>query len=138
MIAHNWEFERSVYQCVLAGHHGFPPIPPMCWHCSMRLALANAYPAELGLLSQALGLPYRKDFKAVRALREVSRPRKQCKQGTLWNDDPDKLALVRQRCVLDVVTMRAVWQRPKLRRLSETERRYSAPRRRNQPPWRSL
>ena len=85
----------------------------------MRLALANAYPAELGLLSQALGLPYRKDAKAIKALREVSRPKK--KGG--WDEDPAKLDLVHQRCVTDVLTTRAVWNHPGLRHLDEAERR---------------
>ena len=113
---------------VLAARHGFPLISLESWHCTMRLALANVYPAELGTLSAALELPYRKDFKAARALREVSRPRKAGRGkkhiGMEWDDDPDKLELVRQRCVTDVETMRAVWQHPKPRHLSETERRY--------------
>ena len=120
MVAHNYEFERPFCELILIPRHGFPVIPLERWHCSMRLALANAYPAELGLLSQALGLPYRKDPKAVKALREVSRPRK---KGDGWDEDPDKLALVHARCVLDVITTRAVWTHPKLRRLSESERR---------------
>ena len=119
-VAHNYEFERPFYELILIPRHSFPVIPLERWHCSMRLALANAYPAELGLLSQALGLPYRKDPKAVKALREVSRPRK---KGDGWDEDPDKLALVHARCVLDVITTRAVWTHPKLRRLSESERR---------------
>ena len=44
-------------------------------HCSQRLALANAYPAELDLLAQALGLPYRKDPAARKAMLAVSRPK---------------------------------------------------------------
>ena len=65
----------------------------------MRLALANAHPAELGLLAQALGLPYTKDAKAVKALREVCRPKK---KGGEWDEDPVKLELVHKRCVTDV------------------------------------
>ena len=41
--------------------HGFPADPTHVQHCTQRLALTNAYPAELDLLAQALGLPYRKD-----------------------------------------------------------------------------
>ena len=119
VVAHNWDFERFFYELILIPRFGFPPIPLDRWHCSMRLALANAYPAELGLLSQALGLPYRKDPKALRALNAVSRPRK----NKSWDEDPDKLALVHERCVTDVIAMRACWQHPKLRPLSEDERR---------------
>jgi DNA polymerase len=118
VIAHQYDFERFICQLVLTTRYGFPSIPFTSWHCSMRLALANAYPAELGLLSQALDLPHRKDPKALRALRAVSRPRK---DGS-WDEDPAKLALVHERCVLDVITMRAVWRHLKLRHLSESER----------------
>jgi len=119
IIAHNYGFERPFFEFILVPRFSFPIIPPECWHCTMRLALANAYPAELGLLSQALNLPYRKDPKAIRALREVSRPRK---NGS-WNEDPDKLALVHARCIGDVVATRAVWTHPGLRHLDEAERR---------------
>ena len=117
-VAHNYQFELPFYELILA-RFGFPPIPLASWHCTMRLALANAYPAELGLLSQALGLPYRKDAKAIKALREVTRPKK--KGG--WDEDPAKLDLVHQRCVTDVLTTRAVWNHPGLRHLDEAERR---------------
>ncbi len=120
VIAHNYEFERAILERVLA-RVGFPLIPLERWHCSQRLAMANSYPAELGLLAEALGLPYRKDPKATRALREVSRPRR---GQSGWNEDPEKLELVHQRCMLDVVATRACWLHPKLKPLSETERRY--------------
>jgi DNA polymerase family A/Toprim domain/CHC2 zinc finger len=126
VVAHNFEFERAVLEHVLAPRDGFQPIALEAWHCSQRLAMANAYPAELGLLSEALELPYRKDPKARRALLDVSRPRKRSRGNTKieWCEDADKLQLVCERCRLDVVTMRAVWQHPKLKHLSETERRY--------------
>jgi DNA polymerase family A/CHC2 zinc finger len=120
IIVHAWDFERFILEHVLIPRFAFPTIPLERWHCSQRLALANAYPAELGLLAQALELPYRKDPKATRALRDVSRMRR----GGEWDEDPAKLELVRQRCELDVVTMRACWQHPKLKPLNETERRY--------------
>ena len=92
------------------------------WRCAI------AYPAELDLLAQALGLPYRKDPAARKAMLAVSRPRanRKRKSGTLpmWDEDPEKLRLTYERCKLDVITARAVWQSPKLKPLSETERRY--------------
>ena len=76
LIAHNHEFERAIYELILMPRFGFPPIPLTVQHCTQQLASRNAYPAELGLLSQALGLPYRKDREAAKAMRELSRPRK--------------------------------------------------------------
>jgi hypothetical protein len=87
------------------------------------LALANAYPAELDLLAQALGLPYRKDPAARKAMLAVSRPRTR-KRKTEWDTDPVKLQLLYERCKLDVITTRAVWRSLKLKPLSVTERLY--------------
>ena len=75
LVAHNYEFERTVLENILIPRHGFPPIPLRTQHCTQRLALANAYPAELDLLAQALGLPYRKDPAARKAMLAVSRPK---------------------------------------------------------------
>jgi DNA polymerase len=133
VIAHNFDFEREIYENVLVPRYGFPTIPRGVLHCSQRLAMANAYPAELGLLSQALGLPYRKDPAARKALLEVSRPRSRRTRKTktkpastqfTWDDDPDKLKLVYERCRTDVLATRAAWRSPKLRQLTESERDY--------------
>ncbi|MGY8682664.1 hypothetical protein Q2941_33525 [Bradyrhizobium sp. UFLA05-153] len=128
MVAHSYDFERGMLVNTLVPRYGFPQIPPEVQHCSQRLALANAYPAELDLLAQALGLPYRKDPAARKAMLAVSRPRANRKRRTgtipLWDEDPAKLQLTYERCKLDVITMREVWQSPKLKQLSATERRY--------------
>jgi DNA polymerase len=127
VIAHNFDFEREFYENILVPCCGFPALPRNVWHCTQRLALANAYPAELGLLAQALGLPYRKDPEARKALMAVSRPRKQRKRKAapaqpVWDEDPKKLQLVYERCKTDVLAARAVWRSPKLKHLSESER----------------
>ena len=127
LVAHNWEFERTILEHVLIPSYGFQQIPIEIQHCTQRLALANAYPAELGLLAEALGLPYRKDPAARRAMLAVSRPKQQRrrKPGTTptWDEDPEKLRLTYERCKLDVVTTRAVFNSPKLKPLIEQERR---------------
>jgi DNA polymerase len=129
VIAHNFDFERETYENNLVSRYAFPSIPRSVWHCTQRLAMANAYPAELGLLSQALSLPFRKDPEARKALLAVSRPRNQRKSKSapvqpIFDEDPEKLRLVYERCKTDVLTTRAVWRSPKLRRLSKTERDY--------------
>jgi DNA polymerase len=128
VVSHNWEFERAILRHILVPRYGFPAISIEAQHCSQRLALANGYPAELDLLAQALGLPYRKDPAARRAMLAVSRPKTQRKRKAstipTWDEDPAKLQLLYERCKLDVVTTRAVWQSAKLKRLSETERYY--------------
>jgi DNA polymerase len=128
LVAHNWEFERLILEHILIPRYGFRPIPLEIQHCSQRLAMANAYLAELDVLALALDLPYRKDPAARRAMLQVSRPRapRKRKPTTIptWNTDPALLDLVYQRCRADVVATRAVFTSPKLEPLSETERRY--------------
>jgi hypothetical protein len=128
LVAHNYDFERAILDNILIPWHGFRPIPLEVQRCTQRLALANAYPAELDLLALALGLPYRKDPAARKAMLAVSRPKTQRKRKATtvptWDEDPTKLQLVRERCKLDVITTRAVWQSPKLKYLSTSERYY--------------
>jgi Toprim domain-containing protein/CHC2-type zinc finger protein/DNA polymerase family A len=127
LIAHNAEFERAVLELVLVPKHGFPSIPLAAHHCSMALALANAYPAQLELLAQALALEYRKDRDGVRLMRQMSQPRKprkgEDKSILHWVFDAEKLARLIAYCQQDVRTTRAVWRHPKLVPLSADERR---------------
>jgi DNA polymerase bacteriophage-type len=122
-IAHNAEFERAMHECVLVQRYGFPPIPLECQHCTMTLALANAYPAELELLAQALGLEYQKDLEGVRLMRAMSRPRKphkgEDKNVVHWLFDLEKLQRLVRYGQQDVLLARAAWHHPKLRPLIE-------------------
>src|SRR5262249_15173900 len=126
LVAHASQFEQAIHAHVLIPRFGFPELPFDVWHCTQQLASCNAYPAELGLLAQALGLPYRKEPEAAKAMRALSRPRKprrnEDKSQIFWHDDPDKHALLRARCRLDVITTRAVWTHSKLRHPSAAER----------------
>jgi DNA polymerase len=128
LVSDNWTFERCIYDQILVPRHGFPVLPLAVHDCAERLALANAYPAELGLRAIALGLPYRKDPKARRAMLAISRPKKARKgsksQQPIWDEDPEKYALVLERCRTDVLATRACWQSLLLKPLSPTERRY--------------
>jgi hypothetical protein len=58
----------------------------------------------------------------------VSRPKANRKRKVTtiptWDEDPEKLKLLYERCKLDVITTREVWLSPKLKPLSKTERRY--------------
>lgn len=91
LIAHHAEFERAVLERVLVPRHGFPDIPLEAQHCTMALALANGYPADLDKLARALELEYLKDRDGVRLMREMSRPRKarkgESRKELHWIDD---------------------------------------------------
>ena len=60
-VSDNWTFENAILQGVLIPRHGFVPLPIEDQDCAQRRALANAFPAELGLRCEALGLDHRKE-----------------------------------------------------------------------------
>jgi len=126
-IAHNAEFERAMLGHILVPKHGFLPIPLEAQHCPMTLALANAYPAELDLLTQALELEYQKDRDGVRLMRMMSQPRRPRKGGDKivlhWVFDDEKLRRLIAYCQHDVRATRAVWRHPNLKPISNDERR---------------
>jgi DNA polymerase len=109
----NWSFERAIHEHILISRHGFPPIPLENQACAQRLALASAFPAELGLRCLALDLPYRKDPEARKAMLRLARPNP--------NADPAQLerylALLRERCETDVLSTRSAYNSPRLRPL---------------------
>jgi DNA polymerase len=123
-VAFNWTFENAILEHLLIPRHGFVPIPFEQQDCAMRLALANAYPAELGLCCEALGLPYRKDPEARKAMLRLARPRtaKKRKQPTDPAARERDLALLLERCKTDVEATRAVYQSQLLRPLLPAER----------------
>jgi DNA polymerase len=123
-VSDNWEFERAIHANILVKHYGFFPIPIENQDCAQRRALASAYPAELGLRCEALGLPYRKDPEARKAMLRLSRPqtakkRKKPVDPAIRERD---LALLLGRCKNDVITTRAAYNSPRLRPQSPEER----------------
>jgi DNA polymerase len=123
-VSFNWTFENAILRHVLMPRYGFVSIPWASQDCAMRLALANAYPADLGLCSEALGLPYRKDPEARKAMLRLSRP--QTAKKTKKPVDPAQrerdLALLLGRCKSNVEATRAVYRSQLLRPLLPQER----------------
>src|SRR5262249_51045939 len=104
--------------------YGFPPLPLENQDCAQRLALANAYPDELGLRCEALGLPYRKDPEARKAMLRLSRPQtaKKRKKPVDPVAHERDLALLLERCKNDVRATRAAYNSPRSRPLLPEER----------------
>jgi DNA polymerase len=123
-VSDNWTFERDIHAEILVKRYGFPPIPLKNQDCAQRRALAFAYPPELGLRCEALGLPYRKDPEARKAMLRLSRPQTAKKRKK--PEDPAArerdLALLHKRCRSDVAATRAAYNSPHLRPPSREER----------------
>jgi len=114
----NWTFDSQIYTHVLIPRYGFTPIPIEQQDCAQRKALASAFPAELGLRCEALGLPYRKDPAARRAMLRLSRMHEYKDPAARERD----LELMLQRCRSDVAMTRAAYNHPRLRPLPPGER----------------
>jgi len=124
LVSDNWEFERPIHTYILVKRYGFPPIPIKNQDCAQRRALAHAFPAELGLRCEALGLPHRKDPAARQAMLRLSRPQTAKKRKK--PEDPAArerdLALLHKRCMSDVAATRAAYNSPRLQSLIPEER----------------
>jgi len=120
----NWTFENLILTHVLIPQHGFRPLPLEIQDCAQRLALANAYPAELGLRCEALGLPYKKDPAARQAMLRISRPKTTKRRRKIESTEQyqQDLALVVERGKTDVQATRACCNAPQLKPLSAFER----------------
>jgi DNA polymerase len=123
-ISDNWEFERAIHAHVLVKRYGFPEIPIENQDCAQRLSAQSCFPFELGLRCEALGLPYRKDPEARKAMLRLSRPQTAKKRKK--PDDPEArardLELLLQRCKTDVLATRDTYASPRLRPLLPEER----------------
>jgi DNA polymerase len=124
VVAHSFEFDRAIYEHILVARHGFPHLPLDIQHCSMSLALANAYPAELARLCSALEIEYQKDREGALLMRQMARPRKNRKgeKGIHWVLDAEKLGRLITYCAQDTRCCRAVWTHPRLVHLTPSER----------------
>jgi hypothetical protein len=121
-VAHNWTFENAILRHVLVPRYGFTPIPWEHQDCVMRLALASAYPAELGLCCEALGLPYKKDPAARAAMLRLSKPSPKKLTPEKAEQRARDLVLLHERCKTDVEAARAVYDSPRLQSLLPAER----------------
>ena len=125
-VSDNFSFERAIHECILVRRYGFPSIPLERTDCAERRALAASYPAELGLRCEALGLPFRKDPEARKAMIRVTRPQTKKKQSEKPRDPAQRgrdLALLLERCKNDVEATRACYNDPRLPPLIPEERK---------------
>ena len=102
ITAHNAEFERHLFEWVIADDYGFTAPTREQWLCSMAMSLTNGFAGGLDAAAVGVGLPYRKHEQGPRLIREYCCPghEKTFKQG-----DAD---LMRDYCISDVEIMRAL------------------------------
>jgi DNA polymerase len=67
-------FEQAIWQKIMVGRHGFPPIPTPRWVDLRATCSSLALPRALDKALAALGLPIEKDKEGQRLVRSLSRP----------------------------------------------------------------
>ena len=100
VTAHNAEFERHLFDYVIANDYDFTPPKLEQWRCSMSMALVSGYPAGLGALAEALGLRYQKQTQGTRLIRDY------CSPNFLMEFKSGDKELMKDYCVYDVLVMR--------------------------------
>lgn len=75
IIAHNAQFERTIWRLVMAPRYGWPLPADDQWHCTAAMAAAMSLPRDLDGAANALGLPVKKDSDGRRLMLQMARPR---------------------------------------------------------------
>lgn len=109
MRAWNANFERVVWNTILAQRYGFPTTTREQWYCSAAEARAMALPGDLGGAAMVLGVEQQKDTAGRRLMLQMSKPRRILPDGKPeWWNTADKVRKLMDYCLQDVRTERAV------------------------------
>ena len=101
IMAHNAEFEKHLFEHVIAPTYGFTAPTTEQWRCSMAIGLTNGFAGGLDALAAGLGLPHRKNPQGARLIREYCAPGH---EKTFKPGDADNM---KEYCISDVEIMRA-------------------------------
>jgi DNA polymerase len=93
-------FEQAIWRHVMAGRHGFPPIPIARWADTQAVCAYHALPLDLERALVALNLPVTKDIAGRRLVLSLSRPNR--KTGDYPEVTLEKLDRVAQYNRVDV------------------------------------
>ena len=110
--AWNANFERVIWNKIMAERYGWPRTKFTQWHCTMAQASQMGLPRALGQAAAVLGVDEQKDKSGQGLMLRMARPRRVKKDGTFtWWDTPDKMKALFDYCLQDVRTEIAVANR---------------------------
>lgn len=119
--AWNAQFERTIWNRILAPRYGFPKTTISQWYCTAAEARAMALPGALGDCAAVLGVDEQKDKSGQRLMLQMAKPRRQLPDGRYeWWNTAEKTSALFNYCLQDVKTERAV--AAQLRSLGARER----------------
>ena len=103
VYAHNYMFDRAIWNSVAIPKYGFSEIPDSQWRCSMAQAYWMGLPGSLEKAALAAGIDAKKDMKASRVMKRISQPRSVSDKGdVIWWDDEAKLKTTYEYCLQDL------------------------------------
>jgi len=118
--AWNAQFERVIWNMILAARCGWPRLTIEQTHCTMAQATFNGYPASLDKCADALGLPMGKDKLGHRLMLQMCKPKEIAGGTCIWWDDRDRQQKLGTYCIQDTEVERTIASR--LRPMSVEER----------------
>jgi DNA polymerase len=115
IIAHNANFERTIWRHILTPRYGWPEPKLEQWRCTMTQALAMSLPASLENAASAVGLEARKDMDGHGTMIRMAKPRRPRKgelpNGVYWFDDEERRQKLYDYCKNDVMVERELAKR---------------------------
>jgi DNA polymerase len=103
--AWNANFERVIWNKIMAPRYNWPRTKASQWYCTMAQASAAGLPRALGQAAAVLGVEEQKDKIGQALMLRMARPRKTLADGThTWWTTPDKVEALIEYCRQDVRT----------------------------------
>ncbi len=103
--AWNANFERVIWNKIMAPRYNWPRTKAGQWYCTMAQASAAGLPRALGQAAAVLGVEEQKDKIGQALMLRMARPRKTLADGThTWWTTPDKVEALIEYCRQDVRT----------------------------------
>lgn len=103
--AWNAQFERVIWNSIMAPRYNWPRTKSAQWYCTMAQASAAGLPRALGQAAAVLGVSEQKDKVGQALMMRMARPRRTNPDGThVWWNTADKIEALVQYCRQDVRT----------------------------------
>ena len=103
--AWNANFERVIWNTIMAPRYNWPRTRSGQWYCTMAQASTAGLPRALGQAAAVLGVEEQKDKVGQALMMRMARPRRTNPDGThVWWNTPDKVEALVQYCIQDVRT----------------------------------
>lgn len=107
--AHNYFFEKCIWEHIMSPQFNWPWIPDQNWRCTAALASRHNLPRSLEGACKAAGLPAQKDKEGHSLMLKMCKPRRATKSNnSVWHESAEDLRRLGEYCVRDVDATRAL------------------------------